>query len=104
MSSVYKAELWGVLEGLKLVVAMDFQKVILEVDSQQVVNDITTSDQSSNMGRHLITKIRTLMHQDREIKIRHIYRKNQYMRGCISQRRKITLELFVHLIRVSFVS
>ncbi|KAI5434834.1 hypothetical protein KIW84_021594 [Lathyrus oleraceus] len=37
MSSVYITELWGVLESLKLVVTMDFQKVILEVDSQQVM-------------------------------------------------------------------
>lgn len=49
MSSFYIAELWGVLEGLKLAVATDFRNIILEVDSQQVVNDITTGDQSSNM-------------------------------------------------------
>lgn len=36
----------------------------MEVDSHQVINDINVGNQSSGMERHLITKIRALLHQD----------------------------------------
>lgn len=44
ISSVYITELQGVLEGLKLVVAMDFRNIIMKVDYQQVVNDINADN------------------------------------------------------------
>lgn len=53
---------------------MDFRNIIMEVDSQQVANDINLDNQSRSMGRHLIIKIRALLHQDIDVRIRHIYR------------------------------
>ncbi|CAL5186876.1 unnamed protein product [Lathyrus oleraceus] len=85
MSSVYIVELWDVLEGLKLAMAMDFWNIIVEVDSQQVIKDITMGDLSSNMGRHLITSIITLMHQDREIKIHHIYKESNMCADALAR-------------------
>lgn len=43
---MYIAELWGVLENLKIVVAMDLINITMEVDSQQVVNDIDSNNRT----------------------------------------------------------
>lgn len=38
-----------------------------------MANDIKSNNQSSSMGRNLITKIRVLLHQDIDVMIQYIY-------------------------------
>lgn len=61
INSVYIHKLWGVLEGLKLAMTMDLQYIIMEVDSQQMVNDIISEHQSNNMRSALLSLITFLI-------------------------------------------
>lgn len=45
----------------------------MEVDSQQVVNDIESNNQSTIMVRILISKIIVLLQKDINVRIQHIY-------------------------------
>lgn len=64
--SSYIAELWGVFEGVRLT---------LNVDYLQVAEDINAKDAHNNMGRNLISKIKFYMQQEVKIIVRHSYHK-----------------------------
>lgn len=56
--SMYIAKLWGVYKSLVLVTNMKFNNIIIEIDSQQVVKDISYPSASIKLGKNLLTKIR----------------------------------------------
>lgn len=61
----------------------------MEVDSHQVINDINVGNQSSGMEKHLITKIRALLHQEIIDKIQHIYRKVNMCVDALARDRRL---------------
>lgn len=71
---VYIAEISGVYEGLRLATRLRFRAIDINVDSQQVESDVNTNRSNNIMGKNLITKIRSCMPQDLEIRINHVYR------------------------------
>jgi ribonuclease HI len=74
LCNAFVAELWGVLEGLRYVRRMGFQKVELNVDSAAVVQVVKTGCIQSASGNSLARQIWRLMALDWEVEVHHIYR------------------------------
>ncbi|CAJ2663874.1 unnamed protein product, partial [Trifolium pratense] len=72
--SVLIAELWGVLEGLKLVWRKGYRKVEVNIDSISVVKMILNGMTSSALGFSLVKSIGRLLDEQWEVKISHSYR------------------------------
>jgi ribonuclease HI len=72
--SAYIAELWGVLEGLRLARASGISKLQVHVDSQVVVHTINNTKDGSFVGWRLIKEIRRMLELDWEVKVCHSYR------------------------------
>lgn len=75
-SSAYIAELWGVYEGLQLAKQKGFSHVELQVDSKIVADGLNSGSIGSSSGWSLIRRIRSLISEDWNIKIVHIYRES----------------------------
>jgi ribonuclease HI len=71
---VYMAELWSVLEGMRLVKRMKFIKVEVKIDSLEVVTDITHNKASKVCGKDLIGRIGELFVDDWDVPFKHSYR------------------------------
>jgi ribonuclease HI len=67
------AELWGILEGLRLTWGSRFKKVELQVDSKIVVHILNSNRICSVAGWRLINQIRRLLALDWEIKVCHTH-------------------------------
>jgi ribonuclease HI len=70
----YTAELWGVLEGMKLARRMNFNRVEVRIDSVEVVEDINHNRASKGSGKALIRSISDLLKDNWEVSIKHSYR------------------------------
>ena len=57
---------------------MGFKDVILESDSQAIVNLFKGSDSSSTMDKNLVSHIHQLLTRDWRVKVHHIYREANY--------------------------
>jgi ribonuclease HI len=68
------AELWGVLEGLKLAGRKGYRKVEVNIDSISVVKMIMHGGTSSALGFSLVKSIRRLLDDRWDVKILHSYR------------------------------
>jgi ribonuclease HI len=82
---VYIAELWGVLEGLKLAKRMKFARVEVRIDSLEVVNDITHITASKVCGRALIRRIEELLEDDWEVTFKHSYREANHLADALAK-------------------
>ncbi|MCI38130.1 ribonuclease H protein, partial [Trifolium medium] len=74
MCSAYLAELWGVLDGLRLAREQGITKLKVQADSRVVVQTLNSSNTGSTVGWRLIWEIRQLLALDWEIRIFHTYR------------------------------
>ncbi|WCJ44200.1 RNA-directed DNA polymerase (reverse transcriptase)-related family protein [Euphorbia peplus] len=72
--SVLKAELWGILEGLKMSWDMGLRKVQVEVDNQLCVDLIGRSYCTPNDVAALLMEIQEYIGRSWEINVCHIYR------------------------------
>ncbi|KAK2422059.1 Polynucleotidyl transferase, ribonuclease H superfamily protein [Trifolium repens] len=72
--NAYIAELWGVLDGLKLAYERGFKKIELHIDSNAMVQTLQSTRDGSVVGWRLIHEIRRLLAMDWEVKICHSYR------------------------------
>jgi len=63
------------LEGLRCAKHMGFTVIDFNLDSLVVVNIITSGKESHASGRSLVQKIRQLLQMEREVKVKHSYRK-----------------------------
>jgi ribonuclease HI len=70
MCNAFTAELWGVVEGLCLALT----KIELCIDSQAVVQVITTGKIKGMVGNALIKRIKGLLALNWEVQISHVYR------------------------------
>jgi ribonuclease HI len=70
----YTAELWGVLEGIRLARRLKFTRMEVRVDSVEVVEDIMHNRASKGCGKALIRSISELLKEDWEVSITHSFR------------------------------
>jgi ribonuclease HI len=68
---IYIAELWGVLEGMRLARRMNFYKVEVRINSLGIVKDINRKQAYKMCGRALIRKIVDLLEHDWEVIFKH---------------------------------
>ena len=68
---MFVAELWGVLLGLKLVVHLQRQNMVLQIDSKAVVTAIKGNRWGCVSGRRLVRTIRILLPSFNHIRIHH---------------------------------
>jgi hypothetical protein len=68
LGNAYLAELWGVLEGLKLARRLNFRAVELNIDSHD--------GRGSPFGSALVQKIRQMLALDWEVVVHHSYRES----------------------------
>jgi hypothetical protein len=64
LCSAFIAELWGVVEGLRLSHRLGFKKVEVNIDSEAVVHVVNNGISSSVMGYSLLQRIRNLLSMD----------------------------------------
>lgn len=69
--SAYVAEVWGVLEGLKMAQERGLYKVELHFDSKAVVSNYVDGKGGSATGLSLLTNIRSLLKLNWEVHICH---------------------------------
>ncbi|KAK2365828.1 heat shock 70 kDa protein [Trifolium repens] len=74
LCSAFIAELWGVVEGLRLAHRLGFKKVELNIDSEAVVHVVNNGISSSVMGYSLLQRIRNLLSMDWTVEMKHTYR------------------------------
>lgn len=74
LRTAYEAELWGVLDGLKLAKAKGFERIKLCVDSASVVAGLQGSTLGCVRGAQLLCKIKELLRMDWHVDISHVYR------------------------------
>jgi len=76
--SAYVAEMWGVLESLRLAWRYGFSKVEVHVDSKVVVKNLTSNGDVVAAGFWLVQKILQLLELDWEVKVCHTYCKANF--------------------------
>jgi ribonuclease HI len=84
MCNAFVAELWGVLEGLRIVKNMGFRKVELCIDSQSVVQVIQNGYAQSSMGGPLLKQIWQLLDHDWNVEISHTYREANHCADALA--------------------
>jgi ribonuclease HI len=82
---VYMAELWGVLEGLRMAKRMKFVKVEVRIDSLEVVSDIINNKASKVCGRAFIGRIGELVEDSWEVTFKHSYREANQLADALAK-------------------
>jgi ribonuclease HI len=72
--NAYLAELWSVLEGLKLARRLNFQAVELHIDSLTVVRNIMSNKSITHVGKSLVDRIRRFIELEWKVVVHHSYR------------------------------
>jgi ribonuclease HI len=74
LCSAFVAELWGVLEGLRYIHRLGFNKVELSLDSEAVVRVIQNRRSASSLGSSVMKQIWRLMDVDWSVEVSHSHR------------------------------
>ncbi|KAK5845345.1 hypothetical protein PVK06_001517 [Gossypium arboreum] len=82
--SVFNAELWGILEGLKLIRRLGLDHVIIHSDSLEVVESILGSI-STGSNSALIRRIHNLMSQENHWFMQYIPREQNQVADCLAK-------------------
>ena len=69
--SSYKAELWEILEGLKLALKIGYKKVVMEANSRLIVKKLSKQCNASWKGSLLLFECNKLLEVEWEVKIFH---------------------------------
>lgn len=72
--TIEEAEIWAVWDGLELTWNMGYKRVIVQVDSETVVNWIKGKKRVISQALNLIEKCKGLLSREWEVELRHIYR------------------------------
>ncbi|XP_058727179.1 uncharacterized protein LOC131598595 [Vicia villosa] len=68
------AEVWGVVEGLKLSFSRGFRKVVVSIDSKRVIQAILHKENNGDSDLALIRHIRLLMADHDVVMLEHSFR------------------------------
>ena len=71
--SIFEVELWGILEGLKLVCDLGFRKIIVESDSLSVVMVINGAKDGGNNMKNIIQIILRWISKDWHASVCHVH-------------------------------
>ena len=74
VGSVLEAEIWGILEGLKLAWSTGFRKVVVESDSQAAVTLLTSDISKYHPLYNIVRACKSFMEKDWSCSMHHIYR------------------------------
>ncbi|KAK5818499.1 uncharacterized protein LOC108477987 [Gossypium arboreum] len=75
--SIFEAELWGILDGLKLIQRRGHNNVIIHSDSLEVVKAIHECGSKGSTSA-MIRRIHRILSQESQWILRHISRENNY--------------------------
>lgn len=73
------AELWGLVEGLKIAWSMGFKNVWMEMDSKVVVEMVRRGCASCRPYFALVNEARFLLQKDWSVKVSHAYREANFV-------------------------
>lgn len=83
-ATAFEAELWGVWEGLQLARSLGFAQVELRLDSETVLQSIKGGKLGSVRGLQLVRRIRSLMEDDWQVRVIHVYREANKVADCLA--------------------
>ncbi|KAK7267371.1 hypothetical protein RIF29_20042 [Crotalaria pallida] len=72
--SAFVAELWGVLQIIRLAHRKGFTSISLQFDSQSVASILQGAHLGNTSGYSIVTQIRKLLHLPWQVSVQHIYR------------------------------
>lgn len=72
--TTFKAEIWGILDGMRLAKKMNFSKVIVECDSMAAVQIIKSNNNGGDGTTGMIGVIRNMLKEEWDVQIIHAYR------------------------------
>ncbi|KAG8500050.1 hypothetical protein CXB51_004466 [Gossypium anomalum] len=94
--NVVEAELWGILDGVNLILDRRFRKILIQTDSIEVVNVIL--EDSSKLSRSaLVRKIHFILRMMDQWKIQYIPREDNLIADSLAKlvhTRSLGLRLF----------
>ena len=96
--SVLKAELWGVLHGLRMAWDLGYRRIQVGIDNCSVVQIIKENNAHVNETSNIIEMIRELMRRDWRIQMAHIYREANSAADFLSTH-ALSLPVGVHFLR-----
>jgi ribonuclease HI len=76
-TSAFIAELWGAYDGLCLARRSSFINIELQLDFMVVVKALEGAHLGNSGGRSLVRRIRSLIHEGWNVRIRHVYREGK---------------------------
>ena len=82
--SVTIAELWGVYQGLVMAWDHGIRWLLVEVDSQCVVQMLNNLEEMTNEYSPLVSSIKELIHRNWHIYVNHVYREANFAADSIA--------------------
>ncbi|MBA0750815.1 hypothetical protein Gogos_002200, partial [Gossypium gossypioides] len=82
--SIFNAELWGILEGLRLIQQRGHDEVIIKYDSFEVVKAILEST-STEANSALIRRMQSILFQEKRWLLRYISRDQNQVTDCLAK-------------------
>lgn len=76
--------MWGILEGLKLIIEKSLQRVVINLDSIEAVTAIEKGNTRSGEGVGVIKNIRNLMDIRNVAHLEHVYRESNMCVGVLA--------------------
>ncbi|KAK2662858.1 hypothetical protein Ddye_001432 [Dipteronia dyeriana] len=78
-------ELWGILEGLKIIWKAGFKKVIIESDSQAAVDLLSNNSSMNHPLFSIIQACKALINNEWSCNIQHVYRESNRVVDCLAK-------------------
>ncbi|KAK5819060.1 hypothetical protein PVK06_024017 [Gossypium arboreum] len=79
---IFNAELWGILERLRLIQRRDHDEIIIQFDSMEVVKAILDSS-STEANSTLIRRIQSILFQEKQWFLQYIPRDQNQVTNCL---------------------
>ncbi|EOX98014.1 Ribonuclease H protein [Theobroma cacao] len=95
--SAYRAELWGILHGLRLAWDSGFKKVQVQVDNKMVVQAISTDKLIPGANTDLISAIKNVLQKEWEVSFMHTYREGNMVADYLASYAFVLEESYVVL-------
>ncbi|RYR54403.1 hypothetical protein Ahy_A06g029675 [Arachis hypogaea] len=95
--SITHAELWGIVKGLQITIAQNFQHIIIESDSWSAINFIKKDYPVSHSVRPLLEDINILASRLQHVIWNHTLREANAVVDSFAKKDKISLWVFISL-------
>ncbi|MBA0770722.1 hypothetical protein Gotri_019321, partial [Gossypium trilobum] len=81
---VLQAELWGILDGLNLILDRRFKKILIKIDSLEALNAIM-EDTSGNSNSAIVKRIHQTLKRVKQWEIQHIPREDNLIADSLAK-------------------